>query len=70
MQGVMIWTDGRGQLVIDMPGTKKAATALVQGENILRLDGKFSWQERFSEYIVRARRAASRTARAALPTRW
>lgn len=53
MQGVMIWTDGRGQLVIDMPGTKKAATALVQGENILRLDGKFSWQERFSEYIVK-----------------
>ncbi|NHQ81549.1 hypothetical protein HA051_08175 [Chromobacterium vaccinii] len=52
-QAVMMWTDGRGRLVIDLPGTDHAQTALNEGENILRADGRFSWRERYSEYIVK-----------------
>lgn len=53
LKAVMLWTDGSGRLVIDRPGSTRAEVALVEGENILRADGKFSWAERHSEYIVK-----------------
>ncbi|EEG08223.1 phage baseplate assembly protein [Pseudogulbenkiania ferrooxidans] len=53
LKAVMLWTDGRGRLVIDLPGSTKAVTALVEGENILRADVTLSWRERYSQYIVK-----------------
>ncbi|WP_024303330.1 phage baseplate assembly protein [Pseudogulbenkiania sp. MAI-1] len=53
LKAVMLWTDGRGRLVIDLPGQQRAVTALVEGENILRADLTLSWHERYSQYIVK-----------------
>ncbi|MTD32416.1 phage baseplate assembly protein [Paludibacterium denitrificans] len=53
LKAVMLWTDGMGRLVIDLPGSTKATTALIEGQNIKRIDGNFSWHERYSEYIVK-----------------
>ncbi|OWY40074.1 hypothetical protein CEK28_04885 [Xenophilus sp. AP218F] len=53
LHALMMWTDGQGRLVIDLPGVERAKTALAEGENILRADGNFSWRERYSDYIVK-----------------
>lgn len=53
LAGVMLWTDGRGRLWIDLPGKVLAHTSLVEGKNILRFDGDQSWAERFSQITVK-----------------
>lgn len=53
LAAVMVWTDGLGRVVIDLPGARRAETALVEGDNILRVDAELSWAERFSDYIVK-----------------
>lgn len=51
--GVLLIADGLGNLVITLPGSVPAQTALISGENIKREEGRFSWAERFSQYIVK-----------------
>lgn len=52
MAGVLPTPDGRGGLVLTRAGTARAATALVEGENIKSASGDFSHEGRFSRYIV------------------
>lgn len=54
MRAVLVVSDGLGNLVITRAGTSRAATALVEGQNILRANGANDASERFSEYIVKA----------------
>lgn len=53
IKAVMLWTDGKGNLVIGLPGKEKAITALNQGENLLSLEDLSDDSERFSEYTVK-----------------
>jgi prophage tail gpP-like protein len=53
LKAVMIWTDGSGNLILDLPGTAKATTALVEGENLLYAEAVLSDEEQHSEYIVK-----------------
>ena len=50
---VMLTTRGDGALFITRPGFEKAQTALVEGQNILAAEGRFSWAERYSEYHIK-----------------
>ncbi|WP_436232496.1 phage baseplate assembly protein, partial [Escherichia coli] len=52
----LAYDDECGRLVLGKPGTGKAATALVLGENILSCDTERSIRERFSEYQVSGQR--------------
>lgn len=63
LAGVMLWTDGLGRLVIDLPGKTMAHTALVEGVNILRFDGEQSWAERFSQITVKGQARGKHNAR-------
>ncbi len=51
-RGLMVISDGRGGIVLTKPGTARAPTALVLGENVLSADTSVSYAERFSEYRV------------------
>lgn len=53
MRGVLLISDGLGNLVITRAGQKRIDTALVQGENILRGNATFSLRDRFSEYVCK-----------------
>ncbi len=53
MRGVLLVSDGLGNLVITRSGREKAAATLEEGVNILRARGTFSQRERFSRYIVK-----------------
>jgi len=53
LQGVMLWTDGLGRLLIDLPGSRRAEVELVEGGNLLRAEARWRSNERFSEYIVK-----------------
>lgn len=52
----LAYDDEAGRLVLGVPGTQKAATALVLGENILSCDTERSVRERFSSYLVTGQR--------------
>lgn len=53
LAGVLAVSDGRGGLLLMRPGTERAATALVQGENLLPGSrSTFDATERFSTYKV------------------
>ncbi|EAA1519227.1 baseplate protein [Salmonella enterica subsp. enterica serovar Typhimurium] len=52
----LAYDDERGRLVLGRPGSMKAATALVLGENILSCDTERSVRERFSSYLVTGQR--------------
>lgn len=54
MRGVLMISDGRGRLVITRGGTARVKTALVEGENILEAECDFSYEQRFSDYVVLA----------------
>ena len=53
IKAVMMWTNGLGQLIIDLPGKQRCETALVEGENILSAQRTRDASERFSEYTVK-----------------
>lgn len=57
LRGVLLANDGQGNIVITRAGTSRAATALVQGQNILSAEATYSFKERFSEYKVKAQGA-------------
>lgn len=50
--GVLAVSDGNGGLLLTRAGTARAATALVEGENILRASGTFDMTNRFASYVV------------------
>lgn len=52
-RGVLLTSDGLGNLVITRASRERLATALVRGRNILACDAEFSWRERFQHYIVK-----------------
>lgn len=58
-RGVLLLSDGLGNLVITQPGNGKAPMTLELGKNIKRADGHSSQQQRFSEYIVKAQQAGN-----------
>lgn len=53
MKALMMWTDGKGNLVIDLPDQTPSQTALVEGENILSAESNQDETEQFSEYVVK-----------------
>ncbi|MGH6714752.1 MAG: phage baseplate assembly protein [Bradyrhizobium sp.] len=58
-RGVLLYSDGLGNLVIGKPATGTAPAALVLGENIVAAHGQSSALQRFSQYIVRAQQQGS-----------
>src|SRR5690606_35935810 len=56
LSGLLAMADGRGGLLLTRAGTRRAVTALVQGENILSGEGDFVASDRFSRYIARGQR--------------
>lgn len=61
MRTVLLTTRGDGALFITRPGFDKAQTRLVEGENIISAEGRFTWAERFSEYRVKGQSRDSHT---------
>lgn len=53
LMAVLLITDGLGRLLISLPGARRAVTGLMEGENIKRAQGTFSWAERYSDYTVK-----------------
>jgi prophage tail gpP-like protein len=62
LAGVLLTDDAQGRLVLTSAGTTRAATALVQGQNILSARGLLTTERRFSEYIVKGQNALGSTA--------
>ncbi|MCP1375397.1 phage baseplate assembly protein [Dyella lutea] len=58
-RGVLLLSDGLGNLVITQPGSDKAPATLKLGDNILQARGHSSLQQRFAEYIVKAQQAGN-----------
>ncbi len=56
MRGVLLVSDGMGNLLITRAGKMRVDTALVLGQNIKSGQGQFSDRERFSKYIVKGQR--------------
>lgn len=55
----LAYDDEQGRLVLGVPGSTEAATALVLGENILSCDTERSVRDRFSSYLVTGQRPGS-----------
>ncbi len=53
MRGILLISDGLGNLVLTQTGQERAHTPLIQGNNVLSISGQFNHQERFSHYIVK-----------------
>ena len=53
MRGVLLLSDGLGGLIITRAGTKKVATALIQGANIKAARVVYSQRDRYSQYICK-----------------
>ncbi|WP_265556584.1 phage baseplate assembly protein [Serratia grimesii] len=60
-RGVLVTSDAWGRLVITRASTLRAGVALVLGDNILAARGRFSWQGRASQYIIKGSAAAGGT---------
>jgi len=54
LRGVLIYSDGFGDVVIINRNNTRTATALIQGENILSASAEFNHSDRFSEYKIEA----------------
>lgn len=51
-RGVLLTSDGAGNLIITRASSVRAGVSLVLGKNILAARGRFSWRERNSQYII------------------
>lgn len=51
--GLLAFTDGKGNLIVDEPADTKAITPLVLGENLKSLQRRRDYTERYSQYLVR-----------------
>lgn len=58
-RGVLMFTDGDGNLVFDRVGSEIINTVLKRGVNIVRGSKKNSWKDRFSQYIIKAQSAGN-----------
>lgn len=56
MKALLLISDGAGNLLLTRAGRDRAPAELLEGGNILRADGEFSWRDRFSDYIVKGQR--------------
>ncbi len=52
-RGLLLTTNGEGDLVITRASTKRAGVSLILGENIKAARGRFSWRERYSQFKVK-----------------
>lgn len=53
MRGVLLMSDGLGNLLLTRAGSETAPVALVMGQNVEKAAGQFSIKDRFSRYIVK-----------------
>lgn len=63
MKALMMWTDGNGNLVISLPDTTPAETALVQGENLLQAEAAADETEQYSSYAVKGQQRGKHNAK-------
>lgn len=54
LRAVLLYSDGKGSLVLGKPGTVRCPTALVEGGNLVKATGRFSAKDRFSAYVVKS----------------
>jgi prophage tail gpP-like protein len=52
-RGVLLLSDGQGNLVLSRLGGQRVRTPLVLGDNILSMSATFSDRDRYSEYVVK-----------------
>ncbi len=57
-RGVLLTTDGYGNLVITRASKERAGFSLILGVNVKAARGRFSWRDRFSKFTVKASGAA------------
>ena len=50
--GALVWDDEKGRLVISAVGKTRAATALIEGQNLEFMSGALTMDQRFSDYYV------------------
>lgn len=53
LRGVLLITDGLGNLILTKPGQQRIDTCLVQGKNVLSADCECDFKERYSQYTVK-----------------
>ena len=63
MKALMMWTDGNGNLMINLPEQTPAQTALVQGENLLQAEAAADETEQYSSYTVKGQARGKNNAR-------
>jgi len=56
VQGVLVRDTPQGSLLFDRPGKNRAASALVQGKNILAARAELDWSDRFSTYTFKGQK--------------
>ena len=59
MRGVLLMSDGNGNLILTRAATGRVGTALVKGQNIERASGQFSHKDRYSRYIIKGQAPGS-----------
>ena len=59
LRGVLLTTNGLGQLVLENPASSRASGSLVEGVNLISGRGRFDRSERFRRYVVHGQRAGS-----------
>jgi prophage tail gpP-like protein len=53
-RGLLLTSDGTGNVVFTQAGTTRATTTLAYGRNVMKGERQASWHQRFSQYIVKA----------------
>ena len=61
MRGVLMMTDGNGNLLITRAGTIRTASTIRRGFNVVRGSRKGSWKDRFSAYTVKSQMSGDDT---------
>lgn len=58
MRAVLPISDARGGMLITRAGTARSASALIEGVNLLSANARYSWKDRYSEYLVKGQSPA------------
>lgn len=58
-RAMLVVSDGVGGLLLTRGGSSRAPTDLVVGTNVLSIDNRSSWLERFSDYFVKGQTVSS-----------
>lgn len=58
-RGVLLVSNANGQVEIIRPGSTRAPTALVEGENIKAASARFDAKDRYSKYVVKSQLGAT-----------